>query len=178
MRNRRGGAPLLLAAVSALALAASLLATAPAVAARCEGAPGLSAVQQYCESIPSAGGDRSTLGSVTSGSGASSGNPYLLPQGVRPAVLRQLRQSGVTGRELAARLAASGSGGSDRSRRLVQPPVQDEASASGGFVSAVSQFGRSLGTLGALAAAGLVLVGVALVASGARRRGPRPDADD
>ena len=49
--------------------------------------------------------------------------------------------------------------------------VQDEASVSGGFVGAVSQFGRSLGTLGALAAAGLVLVGVALVATGVRRRG-------
>jgi hypothetical protein len=93
-------------------------------------------------------------------------------------VVRELRRSGLSGRELAARLAAGGTGGSARTRRLVQPAVQDEASVSGGFVAAVSQFGRSLGTLGALAAAGLVLVGVALVASGVRRRGPRTDADD
>ena len=140
-------------------------------------------MQQYCESVPSAGGDRSTLPGNTSGGGTTGSNPFGgAPQGVRPAVVRELRRSGITGRELAARLAAGGSGGNDRTRRLVQPGVPDEAAVSGGFVAAVSQFGRSLGVLGALAAAGLVLVGVALVASGARRRGPRagdgPPADD
>jgi hypothetical protein len=181
LRNRRSGARRLHAlAIAIAAVVVSLLAVAPASAARCEGAPGLSAVQQYCETVPSAGGDRSPLGDATGGgSGAGSGGPagsFLSPQAVRPAVLRQLRRSGITGRELAARLAA---GGSDRVARLRQPAVPDDATVSGGWVKAVSEWGQSLGALGALAAVGLVLTGVALVVTGARRRSTDgADADD
>ena len=150
---------------------------APAVAARCEGAPGLSAVQQYCESIPSAGGDRSTLPGNTSGSGTTGSNPF----GVLPRVCGR-RCSG----SFATRASPAVS-----SRRGWPQAAAAAATAPVGWSSPASRTKPAprrlrrrrepvrpvAGMLGALAAAGLVLVGVALVASGVRRRGPRADAD-
>lgn len=44
------------------ALVATLLAAAPAHAQTCEAPPGTGAIDQYCETIPGAKGDRSSLG--------------------------------------------------------------------------------------------------------------------
>lgn len=71
----------------ALALAAMLLAIAPASAQTCNAPPGTAAVDQYCENVPSAGGD---------GGGPSGGSPAKPSQ----STVHAFAGSGQAGKEL------------------------------------------------------------------------------
>ena len=88
----------------ALLLGAGLLAPAASAQQDCQALPGRSAIEQYCEVLPSAGGDRPT-GSPRGGSGGDT-----LPGSVR----RQLDQAGEAGDVVAG--LASGSAGADEAR--------------------------------------------------------------
>jgi hypothetical protein len=95
----------------ALALAAMLLAIAPASAQTCNAPPGTAAVDQYCENVPSASGN----GGRGSGSQGGSGSKP------SPATVRQIRQSGRSGKQLATFLGddevASARATRERSKR-------------------------------------------------------------
>ena len=73
-----------------LALAALLLAIAPASAQTCNAPPGTAAVDQYCENVPSAGGDGG------GGGGSQGGSPAQALAEHRPAI----RRAGQSGKEL------------------------------------------------------------------------------
>jgi hypothetical protein len=82
-----------------ICLAALALVALPSVAAaKCTPIPGRSALDQYCESVPGAGGDKPTPGSGQRGGGSS------LPPGQR----RRLSAAGPDGRALLRLLENSG----------------------------------------------------------------------
>jgi hypothetical protein len=88
----------------ALLLGAGLLAPAASAQRDCQAPPGRAAIEQYCEVLPSAGGDRSA-GDRRGGSGRDA-----LPRSVR----RQLDQAGAAGHAIAG--LAGGSVGADEAR--------------------------------------------------------------
>ena len=84
-------------------LSCALLCLAPTAAAQkqCEAPPGTSAIDQYCETVPTAGGERDTTKPPTQGAG--SGGPT-----TDEGAIRQLEQSGPDGRALAETLRETG----------------------------------------------------------------------
>jgi hypothetical protein len=88
----------------ALLLGAALLAPAASAQRDCQALPGRSALEQYCEVLPGAGGDR-PAGDHRDGSAGDA-----LPSSVR----RKLAEAGAAGDVVAA--LAGGSGGADGSR--------------------------------------------------------------
>jgi hypothetical protein len=81
----------------ALLLGAGLLAPAASAQQDCQTLPGRSALEQYCEVLPGAGGDRSTSG----GGGGSGG------EALSPSVRRQLGQAGAAGKVVAGLVGES-----------------------------------------------------------------------
>lgn len=175
-------------------------APAPADAARCEGPPGLSAIEQYCETVPSAGGDRSPLGGGGGGSlgggagggsssgslgggaggGSSSGSatdPIFSPGGVSTTVLKDLRRSGRPGRALAERLKAGRSRPrvARRAPRTEGPSVKGEVKASGGLVHGLVAALGSGGLVPVAVAVLLGLAGLGLIVVGVRRKAAAED---
>jgi hypothetical protein len=86
----------------ALLVGAGLLAPAASAQRDCQAPPGRAAIEQYCEVLPSAGGDRS----AGSGGGGSGG------EALAPSVRRQLHQAGAAGDVISA--LAGGSAGVDK----------------------------------------------------------------
>ncbi|MBO9531423.1 MAG: hypothetical protein J7513_00410 [Solirubrobacteraceae bacterium] len=90
---------------AALATTALLGTTAPVVSAQsCVGRPGASALQQYCEAVPEANGDRQKPQSSSSKDGGSTGDN--LPSSSK----RVLGKAGDDGAAVAALAAAAGGG--------------------------------------------------------------------
>lgn len=122
MSTRRTRPPLLLPVSTAL-VAGALALPGVAAAQSCQGAPGASAIQQYCEAIPRGDGGRDTSGGG-SGSGGSNGSGS--GSGVSAATSKALTQAGRDGaavQRLAGGTSSSPSkkdggkrGGNDRER--------------------------------------------------------------
>ena len=93
-----------------VALVALALLALPAVAraANCQPLPGRSALDQYCESVPGAGGDKAARGGKRSGGagGGGRGDGSSLP----PGVADRLRDAGPGGEALLDYARTSGSG--------------------------------------------------------------------
>lgn len=86
-------------ALPLVALVIAFMAETPGLAQTCQGRPGASAVDEYCEAIPSADGERRPPGSTDGSNGSSS---------VPAATARALTRSGADG---AVVIALTGSGG-------------------------------------------------------------------
>ena len=82
----------------ALLLGAGLLAPAASAQRDCQAPPGRAAIEQYCEVLPGAGGDRSA-----GGGGGGSGRDAL-----SPSVRRELRQAGAAGKVITGLVGESG----------------------------------------------------------------------
>jgi hypothetical protein len=108
MSTRRTRSPLLLSASVTLA-ACTLALPGVAAAQSCQGAPGASAIQQYCEAVPRGDGGRDTSGGG-SGSGGRGGS------GVNAATSKVLAQAGRDGAAV-QRLAGGGSGAGNGSTK-------------------------------------------------------------
>src|SRR5436309_9895999 len=106
----------LLLAVAAVALGA-LLGPLPAQAApaNCVAPPGTSGIDQYCETVPAAGGDQGTRG----GGGGGTGGHHTLGSSLSRKTVAQLHRSAAgravlglsTGSTLASMTSGSGSAG-------------------------------------------------------------------
>ncbi len=103
----------------ALLLGAGVLAPAASAQQNCQSLPGRSALEQYCEVLPGAGGHRST-GGGGGGSGA---------EALSPSARRQLGQAGAAGKVVAGLVGESSGAGAraDGSR-----DVRTGGGASGG----------------------------------------------
>src|SRR6476469_1935605 len=93
-------------AVAALA-AGVLVGPLPAQAApvNCQAPPGTSGIDQYCETVPTAGGDQGTSGGSGGGSGHSGGHAG---GSVSRRTATALRDSGDTGKAILGLATASG----------------------------------------------------------------------
>ncbi len=126
MSTRRTRLPLLLAASAAVA-AGPLALPGAASAQSCQGAPGASAIQQYCEAIPRGDGGRETSGGGSGSGGSGAGAP-----GVSAATSQALGQAGRDGAAV-QRLVGGGSGGtSDKRKRTKDGKSGGSGNASGG----------------------------------------------
>lgn len=96
-----------LVVIAALAVAAALLAPGAAMAQKCEGRPGASAIQQYCEAIPEASGTGQRPGS--NGRGAGGGSQGAAGAG-STQVQRELQAAGAEGAVVLGLVAASSNG--------------------------------------------------------------------
>jgi hypothetical protein len=155
----------------ALALAAMLLATAPASAQTCNAPPGTAAVDQYCENAPSAsgngGGGGSQSGATTkpsnstvralarAGQGGEELNRYL---GTDVASTR------VSGRQPNSKPSSSDRAGAKKDRSAATPPNQPSSNPLGAVQSAVNS-GSTIGNgfIWALIAIALLIAGMAWV---------------
>ena len=88
-------------------LAVIALPASPAVAQECVAPPGTAAVEEYCETVPSAGGGRGTNGSGGSGSGTT---PLAPPVPVPADTVEELSGSGEDGEQLAGALGGGDDG--------------------------------------------------------------------
>lgn len=170
-----------------LVLAAILVMALPpvqAVAQECQGPPGASAVQQYCESIPAAGGTtRPPRGSATasadgsSGSGASTAQSSL-PQDVRRQLGASEAGQAVVGLVESADAASPdggatpGGGKSDAGEKATSSPAADAPSGSPlRAVSSSIESGQTIGDgfLWALALITVAAIGGSWLAYRSRR---------
>lgn len=158
-----------------IALAAAVLAVAPASAQFCDAPPGTSAVDQYCENPPSASGNSG---------GGGGGGTTLKPSG---HTVRVIAKSGERGKELNRYLGqqAASSGGSavasngssakdgkgkgrdtasSKTKSAAQAPSQQSTSPLGAVQSAASS-GSTIGNgfIWALIAIALFIAGTAFV---------------
>jgi hypothetical protein len=165
--------PHLVAAVLAMALVA--LVPAVAAAQRCQAPPGTAGIDQYCETIPGAGGNQNP-DDAAGGSGGRAGEG--LPRRARGALSR-------AGRDGAGVLRLTGEAPAGKSRKGTPPAGEGVASSQGGSsgtpsgdpLSAVRSAAESGATLSA--ALPLVLLGLALLALAVgwtRYRGRQSDA--
>lgn len=122
MSTRRTRPPLLLSAPVALA-ACTLALPGVAAAQSCQGAPGASAIQQYCEAVPRGDGGRDTAGGGNGSSGRGG-------SGVNPATSKVLAQAGKDGAAV-QRLAGGGPGASDGSSNNAKPGGAKNSSKQG-----------------------------------------------
>src|SRR5829696_4409432 len=103
------------------ALIAFTLLALPAVAtAQCQPLPGRSALDQYCESVPGAGGDKAAGKGGGKGGGGRSGRTGSGGRGgggsdLPPGVANRLRGAGPSGEALLDYAQSSAAGGSGRS---------------------------------------------------------------
>ena len=136
---------------STVAVAALLASAGVAVAQRCESAPGTSGLEQYCETVPEAKGDRE------SGTGPRIGRS--LDRGAS----RALRQAGPDGRSVLA-LPASGKRGRGEQagagkHRASKEPSGSAIGAIGSGIESGSASGP--GFIWLLLAAGVGMAGIA-----------------
>lgn len=172
--------------LTCIALVGTVLLTtaAPAVSQECKGAPGTSAVEQYCESIPAAGGKTRPTGQGSSGgSSGSSGS------GIPPSVQRELASS-PQGRAVIAVAQSDGSGSGDSGRKAAgengatgdrNRPAEDDAvpktppaaEPSGNPLRAVASSVKTGSTVGSGFVWALIVVTLAALGGWwlARRRG-------
>jgi hypothetical protein len=104
-----------------------LLAAKPAVAQSCTAPPGTAAIDEYCESVPSATGD----------GGGSTGSP---PQSPSTSTVRALDRSGTNGKELNRFLgetATSAHGRENEANRKKPKAGSHTSSGSGGSAGTV-----------------------------------------
>ncbi len=144
MSTRRTRPPLLLAASVALT-AGTLAAPGVATAQSCQGAPGASAIQQYCEAVPRGDGGRDTAG----GGGPSGGGSGGSGAGVNAATSSALAQP--------AAMAPPCGGSSVRARAAPRSASREsgKSGASGGGSGSTSTGGSGAG--GAVACPGAAL---------------------
>ena len=97
-------------AVAALA-AGVLVGPLPAQAApvNCQAPPGTSGIDQYCETVPTAGGDQGTSGGSGGGSSGSGHSGGHVGGSVSRRTATALRDSGATGKAILGLSTASGS---------------------------------------------------------------------
>lgn len=152
LRVIRTGAVLATAALTAWPL--------PASAQRCIAPPGTAAVDQYCENVASAIGDRP----ATTPSGAS----------ITPSVQAGLLKAGPVGQALARSVATTGRDG--RPRRPARPVRSDAMEAlAPPSRSPLSAIGAALGdgsTIGARIIGAFILLTIAMAGAAWRRSRP------
>lgn len=139
MSTRRTRSPLLLSTSAALAVG-TLAMPSVATAQSCQGAPGASAIQQYCEAVPRGDGGRDSSSGGSGGSGGGSGSGSGGSQGVSAATSKALAQAGKDGAAV-QRLASGGSG--EAKKRSSKRP-----GGSGGDESGTSTTGSGTSTGG------------------------------
>lgn len=144
MSTRRTRPPLLLAASVALT-AGTLAAPGVATAQSCQGAPGASAIQQYCEAVPRGDGGRDTAG----GGGTSGGGSGGSGAGVNAATSSALAQAG---RDGAAVRRLVGEGSSSAKKR--KSGKSGKSGASGGGSGSTSTGGSGTGGAGGVSGSG------------------------
>ncbi len=105
-------APTRMVALGAAATALTLAAPGGAAAAGCQGAPGTSALEQYCEAIPDAKGGRNNPGDARSGAKGSSGSSS--GSGVSRSTSQALQSAGADGAAVASLAGGSSGGGSGK----------------------------------------------------------------
>ena len=138
---------------STIAVAALLVSVGAAVAQRCESPPGTSGIEQYCETVPTAKGDRE------SGTGRRVGRS--LDRGAS----RSLEQAGRDGRGVLA-LPASGKGGrAEKAGRGKQSASKEPSGNAIGAVGSGIESGSSSGPgfIWLLLAAGVGMAGIAWI---------------
>src|SRR4051794_22800573 len=108
---------------------------AHAAVSNCKSAPGTAAIDQYCEEIPGADGDRGSTGGAGGGSGIPVGATST-PQARRAlrtrvdtATLRRLRQDGPAGRQLLRSIALAS--GKAPAKRVTTAPSSGKAATTG-----------------------------------------------
>jgi hypothetical protein len=99
-----------LALVVAALAAGVLVGPLPAQAApvNCQAPPGTSGIDQYCETVPTAGGDQGTSGGGGGGSSGSSGTSGHVGGGVSRRTATALRNSGAGGKAILGLSTGSG----------------------------------------------------------------------
>lgn len=142
MSTRRTRPPLLLAA-SVAVTAGTLALPGVASAQSCQGAPGASAIQQYCEAVPRGDGGRETAGGGGGTSGGSSGGSGA---GVNAATSSALAQAGRDGAAV-RRLVGEGSSSSKQRK-------SGRSGASGGGSGSASTGGSGAGGAGSASGSG------------------------
>lgn len=136
MSARRTRPPLLLSASAAMA-ACTLALPGVAAAQSCQGAPGASAIQQYCEAVPRGDGGRDTAGGA-GGAGGRGGS------GVNPATSKVLAQAGKDGaavQRLAGGGPAAGNGGASTSKPKGKQGASKPGASGGGAASGTAGSG-------------------------------------
>lgn len=160
-----------------VALASLLVIAAPTMAQqRCEAPPGTAAIDQYCETVPSAGGEREARRPNTPTTDPSRPSA----SGLDAATARALRAQGPDGRALAEQLEANRSGPSSASEAeaadgVAEPVAENSESPTSAVRSAVAD-GATAGTTlpWALLAVTVLMLGLTWM----RLRRSRPESLD